>query len=466
MTGLTISQPDITLQLDLDGTIRGVTFADGVPAIDLDAWVGRSWSDTVGGGGSASVHQMLQVARTSGVSAYRMVNQRFPDGLELPVEYSTIRLGGDAGLIAIGRHLHVVTDLQNRLVAAHQAREQDYWKLREVETRYRMLFDTSSEVVLVVSADGLRVIEANLAALRTLGLTPGQDFMPALPRLEHAAVRAMLERVRGQGRAPGVVVHMGMDRAAWTMRASMMSSEPGSVFLLQLAPMSAIAPVAVGPTSAWEEGSKLPIDELVERLPDAFVVVDQDGGVLHTNPAFLGLIHAGKTAQVLGENLGRWLSRPGADMLVLLACVRRDQYVRLFATSLQRELETEIDVEISASGDVELDPRFISLIIRDVSSRTASGHLVRGVSPTHLGNGQALLGALGVVADGLGQTSLPTLVKEAVGLIERHYISAALECADGNRTATAELLGLSRQSLYMKLNRYGLDNEPLADLAQ
>ena len=39
----------------------------------------------------------------------------------------------------------------------------------------------------------------------------------------------------------------------------------------------------------------------------------------------------------------------------------------------------------------------------------------------------------------------------------RHYIEAALDLTRGNRTAAAELLGLSRQSLYAKLDRYGLD---------
>ncbi|TIH78720.1 transcriptional regulator PpsR, partial [Klebsiella pneumoniae] len=47
---------------------------------------------------------------------------------------------------------------------------------------------------------------------------------------------------------------------------------------------------------------------------------------------------------------------------------------------------------------------------------------------------------------------------------EQHYVKQALEIAGGNRTATAELLGLSRQSLYAKLNRYGLDDkEPDAE---
>lgn len=38
----------------------------------------------------------------------------------------------------------------------------------------------------------------------------------------------------------------------------------------------------------------------------------------------------------------------------------------------------------------------------------------------------------------------------------------ALERAAGNRTVAAEMLGLSRQSLYAKLGRYGLDGGPSA----
>ena len=45
---------------------------------------------------------------------------------------TTVRLGGKAGLIAIGRNLQAVAELQSRLIAAQQAMEQEYWKLREV----------------------------------------------------------------------------------------------------------------------------------------------------------------------------------------------------------------------------------------------------------------------------------------------------------------------------------------------
>ena len=463
MSGVVITQPDITLLLDLDGIIREATFADGLPADDSAAWVGRPWVDTVADGGGEKVRTMLRDARNSGVSAYRMVNQRFPNGLELPVEYSTIRLGGQAGLIAIGRNQQTVAELQNRLIASQQAREQDYWKLREVETRYRLLFDNSSEVVLIIRAEDMRVVEANLAALRALGLTPGQDLLPELPAAEHDLLRVMLTRVREQGRAPGIVVHLGVEREAWTMRASLMTSEPGQVFLLQLAPLNHVVDAPVARSRALN----VPMDELVERLPDGMVVIDEDGTIVRVNPAFLDLVQVGAEGSVLGERLGRWLSRPGADVGVLLANVQRHHFVRLLATTLVGELSSELQVEISAACNADSNPRYIGLLIRDISRRNSAkppglAAETAGRKAVSASDENSLLAALNSIADHLGQTSLPSLIKDTVGLVERYYIEAALERADGNRTATAELLGLSRQSLYMKLNRYGLDTESQA----
>jgi DNA-binding NtrC family response regulator len=47
-------------------------------------------------------------------------------------------------------------------------------------------------------------------------------------------------------------------------------------------------------------------------------------------------------------------------------------------------------------------------------------------------------------------------VRETTDLIERLCIEAALELTHDNRASAAEMLGLSRQSLYVKLHRYGL----------
>ena len=56
----------------------------------------------------------------------------------------------------------------------------------------------------------------------------------------------------------------------------------------------------------------------------------------------------------------------------------------------------------------------------------------------------------------VGRVSLPDLVRDTTDLVERHLIKAALELTGDNRTSAAEILGLSRQSLYVKLRRHGL----------
>jgi transcriptional regulator PpsR len=444
MTMMNIAGPDITLHLDLKGVIKDVSLSDAIVGEDFDAWIGRSWIDTVGDGGSDKVRHLMEDARTRGVSAFRQLTQRFPSGLELPIEYTTVRLGGKAGLMAIGKNLQAVAELQSRLIAAQQAMERDYWKLREVETRYRLLFDASNEGVLVLRAGDLRIVEANPVAMRALGLAPvGRDFLGEVAARDRESCQAILARARQHGKAPAIMVHLGAEAQPWLMRASLMMAEPGPVFLLQL--------TAVAGSGARAQNEPVVLDELVERIPDGFAVLDRQGTILQVNRAFLELVQVGAKGSVLGEPLLRWLGRPGADLKVLLANVERWGVVRLFATTLQGELGTESEVEIAAAGYGEGEGRQIAVLLRDVSQRLRPSGLAGA------GAGAAAGRVSDRIGGDIGRMPLRQLVRETVDAIERQYIEAALELTEENRTAAAELLGLSRQSLYAKLSRYGLD---------
>jgi DNA-binding NtrC family response regulator len=60
-------------------------------------------------------------------------------------------------------------------------------------------------------------------------------------------------------------------------------------------------------------------------------------------------------------------------------------------------------------------------------------------------------------AERVGEAPLRTVVEETVSAVESHFVKAALRLTAGNRTAAAQLLGLSRQSLHAKLHRYDLE---------
>lgn len=439
MTRVAISQPDVTLVLDWDGIIRDATVSATIGLEGLDGWLGRHWTDTVSEPAGEQVRRMVADARDRGVSAFLQINQRFPSGLEMPIEYTTVRLGGQAGLIAIGKSQQPVQELQTRLVAAQQAREQDYWKLREIETRSRLLFDASSEAVLVISAADLRIIEANPAAIRELGLAPGWDFAQEIAPRDRAAFLELLARAREHGRTPGVLTHLGAAGTPRLLRVSLMAGEPEPAFLIQLA------------SATPEPGRNLPratpprTDELLEALPDAFVVCDADGLVRRANRAFLDLAQSATEAAVLGEPLGRWLATPGEDAALLLRTLREHGELRLFATTLTGILGTEVAVEISATTTSKGGPLAMGLMIRDVGRR------LKPQDPS-----DELRGALGEALREMGRLPLPVLVRNTSAVVERACIEQALREAGGNRTAAADALGLSRQSLYAKLERYGL----------
>ena len=432
-----IARPDITLTIDRNGVIQTALSAEGLADEKLEAWRGRPWRDTIEPAINAEAARKLNDAASRGASSYFQVSQRFPSGRELPIEYTTISLGESAGFVAIGKNLETIARLQSRLQFAQQAREQDRWKTSEIETRYRLLFDAATEAVVLVRAANLRIVEANAAANKALGLAPGAEFYPALSARDKTTFEGMLAQVREHGRAPSIVLRFGPANQAWGLRASSMKTETGSYYLFQIAPVGAATPLVA-------DRADPVADDIVQRLPDAFVIVDRDGVVRRANHTFLDLVQVGAEPAVLGQNLKRWLNRPGADAATLLGLLQRHGRVRLLSATLNGELNSATDVEISAVGDRDGNAAYFGMVLRDVTARLRAGRPAEAQA------------SMDQPHDGGPGLSLVEIVKASTAAIERRTIVAALEMAQGNRTRAAKRLGVSRQSLHTKLKLYNV----------
>lgn len=440
MTDKTTTRPDLTLTLDENGVIRKIVTAESLAREPLDAWRGRPWGETMDPSHHSVVAlQKIEEVRSRGDSSCFEVRQRFPSGLELPMEYTTFSLGKKAGFVAIGRNLEAISELRERLQQAQQARERDYWKMREIETRYRMLFDATSEAVALVSVSDLRVIEANLPATKTLLLAPGGPFLPHLSERDRRALDELLDKTREQGRAPGIVIQPTPKGAMWSLRASLMNGEVGPVFICQLTQMRDL-----GGASEGRKG--FAVASFIERLPEGFVVIDRMGVVRAANGAFLDLVQLGAETAATDRKLTRWLSNPGADANVVLSLIRKHGDVRGFQTRIEGELGHSTPVEITAVGDDAEQPTYFGLLMRDVSKA-----MLRPRDPA--ANDDSL------PMNGYDNRTLETIVRMSTEVIERKAILRALEQCKDNRTAAARQLGLSRQSLHAKLKKYGLERK-------
>lgn len=432
---------DVALVVDEAGVIRDLHFGAEPPLEEAREWLGRPWLDTVTPESRRKVEEMLREARERPASRRRQVTHGFASGAELPVSYTAVRTGGGA-VLAVGRDLRGVSALQQRLVEAQQAMERDYWRLRHAETRYRLLFQLSSEPVLLVDAATRRVTDVNPAAAAALGgqakQLVGKPFSAGADDAEREAASRHLDVVKDQGRAEPVAVH-GADGAAFTVSAALVRQEGAGLFLVRLVPEGARG-------GAVSDGSASRTVRAIQASPDGFAVADADGRVLGVNRAFLEMTELASEEQARGQRLDRWLGRPGADLDTLLAMVREHGAVRLFSTALRGEYGSLAEVEVSAARGDGDDP-CVGLSIRDVGRRLAYG-------PT---GARDLTKAVEDLTRLVGKVSLRELVRDTVDLVERHFIEASLDLTGDNRTLAAEVLGVSRQSLYVKLRRYGYE---------
>jgi transcriptional regulator PpsR len=442
---------DVALVLDEKGNV--VDQLEGKdPVAGSEAWTGRSMRDTVTSATQSKFERLLDEANRSGVSRFRQVNHPTPGGDDVPVGYTFVRFGSPGRLLAIGRNLSALARVQRQLVEAQQSMESEYWYVRQAEARYRLLFQQASEPVFVVDADSLEVTDANNAAAKLLGTEaarlvgrgfPPRGFRPG-PNFDDQArddfVDTLTRVASGALERASITARIDDRPGDWRVEVSAVRFDGHRTLLVKLDGDQASD--RLGPQG-------VDVMRLLHDSPDGFVVTDPDGDILYANQAFVNMAQVANQGALVGRSLATWLGRPGADLTVLLTNLRSRGQIRLFPTEVQGEQGLDTRVEVSGVAALESEDPCLGITLRDVGRRLpGSGE-----------NGfRDLTRAVQALSGRVGEVSLKQLVDDTVGLVELHFIDAALELTGDNRTAAAELLGLSRQSLYTKLKRYNLDN--------
>lgn len=432
---------DLALITDREGVLQDVMWnLAHFPDFDNRTLIGCRLTDLVTEESRPKIEKMLAVDTVPEERKLREINHEI-DGLgEFPIRYQAVPAGDS--VIFLGYEMQAIAALQSRLVEAQRALDEDYGRLRQMETRYRVLFQTSSEALLIADVSQIKIHECNASAARLIGRDTtdiaGRRLDTLFRASDHDALRVAVDRVASTGATETFSARLQDAPLEIDCKLSVFRAADTTMMLCVL-------------SSASDDVADQPeIEEmllgLVGRIPDAMILTDHDGTIRWCNDAFLGMAEIALPQQITGEGLSRFLGRPGVDMDIIIANAREHGRLRAFSSVVTGAFGSETRVEISVAALTEANPPAIGFVMRDITrfDQVPARRAERSES------------ANGDVMNLVGSVPLKDLVRASTEEIEKMCIEAALKKTGNNRASAAEMLGLSRQSLYVKLRRFGL----------
>jgi transcriptional regulator PpsR len=426
---------DIALVLDDDGVIRNVAQGSAEPLQQAaHEWIGRPWADTVTQDTRRKVELLLQEVTSTGLARSREINHPLDHGGSLAVAYTAIRLGLDGPLLAVGRDLGAIAAIQQRFLDAQHEMERSYWRARQAEARYRLLFQVATDAVLVVDAQTFEILEANQAAAglfelpveQLVGRAAGFGF----ERISRAAIEDLLASSRASGQPTEIRARLLGRLTTTNVAATPFRTEEAMRLLMRVRTMD--MPGASADLNAT-------LARLVDSTSDGVVVTDSGGRVMLANPAFLKLVRMNTEAAVKGRPLMDWIGVSDDQFANLLAQVRRQGIARRFESHLLSTDARMSAVKLSAALLTEGDQECIGFTIHQEAQPAARAE----------GGNDTLALAMEQLSARVGSSPMPELLRLAAHLLERHFISVALDRTEGDAAAAAGLLGVPVETIDM-----------------
>ena len=361
---------------------------------------------------------------------------------EFPIRYSLHRIGPDGAILLLGRDLRPIAEMQQQLIKAQMSLERDYEAQRKFDTRFRVLMESTREALLFVAVKTGRITEANSIAAAYLD-QPRENLVG----VELASAFEL--RKRGD-LIEALTVQAAADRA---IAVKALMRRTGAL-------------VAISPTLFRAAGERLLLcrieveaqdttqaDSLSQNLnmlflqsPDAIVFANEAGTILSANESFLDLIDVAHDLNVKGRSMADYLQRGSVDLKILTENASRTGRLRMYPTKIAGEFSSARSVEIAVTCLTAGTDTIFAFVLRDAGPQEPG----RPISPSMSADqGRSIM-------DLVGSAPLRDIVAQTTDVVEKMCIETAVQLTMNNRVAAAEMLGLSRQSLYVKLRKYDL----------
>lgn len=433
--------------------------------IDCTDWVGKNLETIVTLESIEKAKSLCEEARNNQAAARpgaerkkRQLNHTFlgssvENQRSAAFEYQALSIGSNGQVLLLGRDLSQMSTLQSHLIRAQQALEYDYDRFRQTESRYRQLFQLAMNALLVIDAADLVIVDANKAARATLASLGGSagkdlvgkafpaDFRGLIQIDENNQIKSLLREIlsgRLTGKKSILLAHMSE-----SLILSFEGRDQAGNIILRIGSSDTEDQLTSNDNDQM-------LERLLDRLPDALVVTDGNGVILKANQSFFEMTELTSREAMQNSTIDRWLNFGGLTFSALNKTLSLSNGLRLMLAEIMGEYGTKRQVEVSITHMVRDMETRVGLLLRDVGPRASA--VTPQPKPVFSGDSN-----FDNISDLIGQMPLKDIVRETTDVIEQMCLEAALSATQGNRASAAEVLGLSRQSLYVKMRRFGID---------
>jgi len=441
---------DLAVLIDADCRVRGISVNPDCPSLGcLDHWVGRDLNAFLTLESREKLRLRLAEMRVEPGSRPRPLELNHADNAtwDFPIRYSLHRVDGGPDVLLLGRDMQPIAEVQQRLLKEQMARERDLQQLRGERTFYRVVLEASETPLVLVEPEKGRIRDLNAAAATLLGTKvealAGNAFAQAFEGRRRGELMEALQAAATAEDAAGVEVISRRNGAVLSLCPDYFRAA-GELYLLVR-----LVSIDEGDRAGAEVAQSLAT--LFASAPDGIVLTDSKGVIREANEAFLVMVDAAQLRDVRDRSFGDLLSRGTVDLKLILDAALQKNRLRSYSAQMISVVGTRMSVDISVSRLVYRGGELgFGLIIRDVTPDDQPAEMSGAVAVSD--------DAMRNVMDLVGTASLKELVTATSDVIEKLCIETAVQLTGNNRVAAAEMLGLSRQSLYVKLRKHGLLN--------
>ena len=319
--------------------------------------------------------------------------------------------------------------------------EREYDRYRSFDTKYRVILEQCGSAFIIVDETG-KIVDFNKKAATIIERTDLQHITLEELFNHRTSIEILneLETLNKNAPSNALKAFLKNSNKEVQLKGTFFRSNEGVHTLIRLNNTAS--------QKAPHSREKLYLSDLYQKTTDAFVFIDEAGKIVDTNDSFLTLSENANVDEVVGKSFSDFLRNTATDLKILTDNSKKLGKIRTYATEFITTFGSKIPVTISSTWVSNEDDDFYGFILRDSSNiefeKQNDNEQYSWEATTKL----------------VGSAPLKELVAQTGDIAERICLETALNLTSNNKVAAADLLSLSRQSLYVKLRKHNLlDNK-------